>query len=120
MPDAMTNLALDELRDALFPFGLRPRRFARVDKGTINSNFRVDTDGGTVFLRLNEGKREADVRYEGALLWHLGARRFPTPPPLRTSAGEPYVKETIGGRVRLFTVFPWWPGVEVDAGATTA
>ena len=110
----MTDLSLDEMRRILAPLDLRPRRMARVDKGTINSNFRVDTDGGTVFVRVNEGKRESDVRYEGQLLWHLGARRFATPQPLRTATGESFVVD----EGRLVTVFPWWPGREVEGADT--
>jgi homoserine kinase type II len=108
-----TDLSPDELRRALAPFDLRPLHVAPVEKGTVNSNFRVDTDGGAVFLRVNEGKRESDVRYEGALLWHLGARRFPTPQPLRTATGEPYSAVAIGGARRFVTVFPWTAGREL-------
>src|SRR5579883_2374489 len=108
-----TDLSLDDLRRALAPFDLRPREVAPVEKGTVNSNFRAVTDGGTVFVRVNEGKREADVRYEGALLWHLGARRFPTPQPLRTVAGEPFVALEVAGARKLITVFPWTAGREL-------
>ena len=106
-----TELTAEDLAGILAPFDLRlrPRGFERLEKGTINSNWRVDTDGGRVFVRVNEGKRESDVRYEGELLWHLCARRFPTPPPLRTAAGEPFVRH----RDRLVTVFPFWPGHEL-------
>jgi homoserine kinase type II len=114
-----TSLSLEELQAALRPFALRPRRVRPFEKGTINSNFRADTDGGTVFVRVNEGKREADVRYEGELLWHLGARRFPTPQPLRTERGEPFVVADVAGRPRFLTVFPWTPGAELDEAQLT-
>lgn len=104
-----TELTIEDLARILAPFDLRPLRFERVEQGTINSNFRVETNGGRVFVRVNEGKREGDVRYEGALLWHLCARRFPTPPPLRTAAGEAYVR----AGDRLVTVFPWFSGHEL-------
>jgi homoserine kinase type II len=114
-----THLELDDLRRALAPFDLRPIRFRPVEKGTVNSNFRVETDGGVVFLRVNEGKREADVRYEGALLWHLGALRFPTPQPLRTADGAAWVALELAGARRFVTVFPWTAGHELDEAALT-
>ena len=109
-----TLLTLDEMRLALAPFDLRPRRLTPVEQGTVNSNFRVETDGGTVFVRVNEGKREADVRYEAALLWHLGVHRFPTPQPLRTSAGEGYARAPQPLH-QFITVFPWVTGEEIAA-----
>jgi homoserine kinase type II len=66
---------------------------------------------------VNEGKTEADVRYEGAFLWHLGVQRFPTPQPLRTSSGEAFAAVPVAGHERLITVFPWTPGEEAQDGA---
>lgn len=111
-----TVLTLEEMARALAPLGLKPRSLAPLAKGTVNSNFRVETDGGAVFVRVNEGKREEDVAYEGALLWQLALHRFPTPQPLRTSAGRPWLAD----EGRLLTVFPWQPGEEVGEGAITA
>ena len=86
-----TELDLGALGHLLAPLDLRPRRLRGLEEGTVNSNFRVETDGGSVFVRINEGKSEADVRYEAALLWHLGLRRFPTPQPLRRVDGVPFL-----------------------------
>jgi homoserine kinase type II len=47
--------------------------------GTVNSNFRLRASGETWFLRVNEGKREADVRAEAQLVALLAARGVPTP-----------------------------------------
>lgn len=109
------ELSLDDLRRILAPFDLRPRAARRIAKGTVNVNFRVDTDGGAVFVRVNQGKREADLDYEGALLWHLGRRRFPTPPPLRLPSGKAWLRDG----EHLITVFPWWPGAELPEGTLT-
>jgi len=107
-----TALDLPDLTKILAPFDLRPRRVRALEAGTINSNYRVETDGGTVFVRVNEGKSEADVRWEAALLWHLGVRRFPTPQPLRKSDGAPYFLH----EGKPVSVFPWVAGRHVDGG----
>ena len=111
-----TVLGLDDLARILSPFDLRPRRVRALEQGTVNSNFRVDTDGGTLFVRVNEGKGESDVRYEGALLWHLGARRFPTPQPLRRGDGRPFGAH----ENKWVTAFPWVVGEMVDEARITA
>ena len=101
-----TELDLAALTAVLAPFDLRPlgpRRAQALAAGTVNSNFRVETDGGVVFVRVNEDKSEADVRYEAELLWHLGVRGFPTPQPLRRGDGTPFVTH----EGKPVTVFPW-------------
>ena len=110
-----TALDLPSLTVLLAPFDLRPRRVRGLEQGTINSNHRVDTDGGRVFVRVNEGKSGADVRYEAALLWHLGARRFPTPQPLRRADGRAWVEH----EGKPVTAFPWVEGATVDGDAIT-
>lgn len=107
---------LDHLRALLAPLGLRPTAVERIDKGTVTRNFRVESDGGRLFVKFADGKREADLAYEGALLWHLGAHRFPTPQPLRTSTGRPFL---VDGRSYV-SVFPWQSGEELEGPAITA
>jgi homoserine kinase type II len=110
-----TELSLADLARLLAPFDLKPRRVRALAQGTINSNFRVDTDGGALFVRVNEGKSEADVRYEAALLWHLGVRRFPTPQPLRRGDGRPFVAHGS----KWVSAFPWVAGEVVDGARVT-
>ena len=55
--------------------------------GTINTNVRVETDGGPLFLRINEGKSQDDVGREAAIVAHVAARGVPTPAP-RADAGR--------------------------------
>lgn len=81
------------------------RRAAPLWAGTINSNFRVDTDAGAYFLRVNEGKREDEVAYEAALVAHLAAAGVPTPRPV--AAGDVAFARVDG---RLLTLFPWVEG----------
>ncbi|HKA91404.1 MAG TPA: homoserine kinase [Haliangiales bacterium] len=102
-------------------FGLPAvRRAAPLWAGTINSNFRLDTDAGAFFLRVNEGKREDEVAYEAALVAHLAEDGVPTPRPV-ASGDRPFAR--VGGR--LLTLFPWVEGEhrrgpEVRAGDARA
>jgi homoserine kinase type II len=87
-------------------FALAPiRRVAPLWAGTINSNFRLDTEGGAYFLRVNEGKGEDEVAYEAALVAHLAAAGVPTPRPV-ACGDRPFAH--IGER--LLTLFPWIDG----------
>src|SRR5258708_2838720 len=81
-------------------------RHAPVAAGTINTNVRVETASGPLFLRINEGKSRDDVLCEAAIVAHAAARGVPTPAPLRTAAGEPFVD----AQGQLASVFPWVPG----------
>src|SRR5438477_191096 len=53
-----------------------------VEAGTVNSNYRLRTDLGTFFVRVNEGKSEDDVAYVGReieALEPLASRRAALP-----------------------------------------
>ena len=115
--DALPALdQLDHWGRVLAPLNLRPTAVKRVDKGTISVNYRVESDGGPLFVKVLRGKRAVDLDYEGALLWHLGGHRFPTPQPLRTSQGRPYLVDG----PRLVCAFPWQVGEELDGERITA
>jgi homoserine kinase type II len=77
-----------------------------VAAGTINTNVRVETEDGTLFLRINEGKTKDDVAREAAIVAHAAAHGVPTPAPLRTRAGEPFAP----WKGALASVFPWVQG----------
>lgn len=86
-------------------------------RGTINSNFVVETDAGPLFLRVNEGKSEADAAFEAALIWHLGSRGVPTPALWRTRTGGPSVLmpgevAPRGGHRRPVMLMSWVEGEE--------
>ncbi len=74
--------------------------------GTVNSNYRLTTDRAAYFLRVNEGKHEADVAWEAAFVAHLAADGVPTPPPLRERGGAGWSRTSVG----LVTLFPWLHG----------
>lgn len=102
-----TRLTLPELQTIADAYGLGPLAgFKPLWAGTINSNFRLDTSAGPLFLRVNEGKLEEDVAYEAELVSHVAARGVPTPRPVAALDGRPYA--AVGGR--LLTLFPWREG----------
>ena len=74
--------------------------------GTVNTNVRVELDTGAIFLRINEGKSEDDVRREAAIVAHAAAHGVLTPAPLRTPAGDPFTV----WRNQLVSLFPWVAG----------
>jgi homoserine kinase type II len=103
-------------------FGLAPVTAWRpIAAGTINSNFAIETEAGRFFLRINEGKQEADVLYEAALVGALAAAGVPTPPPRLAVDGRPLV--VWAGK--LASLFGWVGGRhlaigEVDPDAAAA
>jgi homoserine kinase type II len=102
------TLTADDVREILETFASvgAYRSHAPVAAGTINTNVRVETADGTLFLRINEGKTKDDVAREAAIVSHAAAHGVPTPAPLRTRAGEPFA----AWKGELASVFPWVPG----------
>ncbi len=104
-----TRLAEPELAELAAAFALGAvHACTPIAAGTINSNFAVDTDRGRFFLRINEGKAEADVAWEAQLVTALAAAGLATPPPL-LAHGQPYAP--LGEK--WVSVFPWRPGHHV-------
>jgi homoserine kinase type II len=101
------TLSAADLEEILAAFGLPPARAHQpIAVGTVNTNVRVETDDGPLFLRVNEGKSEDDVRREAAIVAHAAARGVPTPPPRTTPQGEPFAR----WRGELVSLFPWVAG----------
>jgi homoserine kinase type II len=101
------KLSAADVRRILAAFGAPAYRSHQpIAVGTINTNVRVETEAGPLFLRINEGKTEDDVRREADIVAHAAAHGVPTPPPLRTPAGTPFA-EWQGERASLF---PWVAG----------
>jgi homoserine kinase type II len=104
-----TRLDAAELAGIAEAFELGAVRGARaISAGTINSNFAVDTERGAWFVRVNEGKSEADVAWEAQLVGALAAGGVVTPPPLRARDGRPYAG--LSGTAKWVSVFPWRAG----------
>src|SRR4051812_12700211 len=81
--------------------------------GTVNSNFRVRASGRTWFLRLNEGKLEADVAAGVALVDRLRAHGMPTPEIVRARDG----RAVVSAAGKPATLFPWLDGKEAQPDA---
>ncbi|MGQ0507242.1 MAG: homoserine kinase [Myxococcaceae bacterium] len=97
-----TQLSHDVLAHAAQSFGLGALNGAvGIPQGSINTNYRLETDAGRFFLR-HTTVRDADaLRFESALLDHLSASHFPAPRQRRTAAGASFL-ELSGGRVSVF------------------
>jgi homoserine kinase type II len=88
-----------------------------ITAGTINSNFELTTARGRIFLRVNEGKSEADVAWEAELAAHLAATGVPTPVPMTAADGRRFAAH----RGLLVSAFAWLRGHHlVDSEVTPA
>jgi homoserine kinase type II len=110
------TLTADDVREILNAAGAPAyQRHAPVAAGTVNTNVRVETTAGPLFLRINEGKSRDDVEREAAIVSHAAGRGVPTPAPLRTPAGDAFV----AWRGELASLFPWVPGRTLARAALT-
>jgi len=101
------SLSASDVQDILRGFGVGGyRAHHAIAVGTVNTNVRVETDAGPLFLRVNEGKSEDDVRREAAIVAHAAAHGVPTPAPRVTAGGAPFAAWH-GERASLF---PWVAG----------
>jgi homoserine kinase type II len=103
------TLDADDVRAILQALERPAHAYVRHDPiavGTINTNLCVETAAGRLFVRINEGKAPDDIRREADIVAHAASRGVPTPVPLRTPAGEPFVRWS----GELASVFPWVEG----------
>lgn len=77
-----------------------------IEAGTVNTNIRVKTTSGSLFLRVNEGKVQSDVAREVGIVAHVAALGVPTPVPLRAADGRRYAP--LGQA--FVSLFPWVAG----------
>lgn len=86
------------------------------ERGTVNSNYAVSVEEARYFLRINEGKSEAQVDAEARLVSFLHTSGLPTPLPVRTR------EHTWHALVqhKPATLFPWIIGLEADERAPGA
>lgn len=103
---AFTVLSADDLAELAGRFALGAiYDSSSIAAGTINSNYFVITERGSYFLRVNEGKSEADVAWEASLVSALGGHGLKTPMP-RMCDGRSY----LAWRDKLISVFDWVDG----------
>jgi homoserine kinase type II len=114
-----TRLGEGELAEIAQAFALGAVHGAQpIAAGTINSNFAVQTERGAWFVRINEGKSEADVAWEAQLVAGLAAGGVTTPAPVVARDGRPYA--ALAGGDKWVSVFPWRAGRHVGPGEITA
>lgn len=113
-----TRLGQDELAELVEGFQLGALSGVQaVAAGTINSNFEVQTERGRWFVRINEGKSEADVAWEAQLVAALAEGGVVTPPPVMARDGRPYA--ALPGTDKWVSAFPWRPGRHLAATEIT-
>ena len=111
------KLAEADVRAILRDFGVAGYRAHHpIAVGTINTNVRVETEAGLLFLRVNEGKSLDDVGREAAIVAHVAARGLPTPVPHTTSSGQPFVL----WQDQIVSLFPWVAGRTLEREELTA
>ncbi len=111
-----TTLGDDDIARLAAAFSLGAvRQWRAIEAGTINSNFVVDTATGRAFLRVNEGKTEADVRYEAELVAALADAGVSTPRALVATDGRPFAEHD----GKLVSAFPWVAGEHRCAATVT-
>lgn len=111
-----TVLGGEELAATLRAFGLpAPDRVRPEPKGGVNTNYHLWAGGRRFFLRVNEGKSDADVRFEAEVLRFLEQARFPVARLIPAEDGRPFV--VVAGRQAM--LFAYAAGEELAAAAVT-
>ena len=87
------------------------RAFEGIAKGSVNTNYRLETADGTFFVRLDETRTKAQVLAEQELVAWLASRGFPTPEALPDARG----RRVLALRDKPVAVYPWVPGADKDA-----
>jgi homoserine kinase type II len=109
-----TVLTPEQIAAALAGFGLPPPdRIEPEPRGAVNTNYHVWAGGRRWFLRLNEGKTEADARFEAEVLRYLQDARFPVASLLPASDGRAWVP--VAGKPAF--LFSYAAGEEVAIAA---
>lgn len=105
-----TVLSPEALAAAAARFGLpAPSRVVPEPKGSVNSNYHLWAGGERWFLRVCEGKCEADVLFEAEVQRYLFDARFPVPRLAAAEDGRPYA--VVDGKLVL--LFAYAPGEEL-------
>lgn len=113
----MTELTAAELAELAGTFGLGAlEASARIESGTVNSNYWIEAGGRRWFVRVNEGKAAADIDYEVALVDALRAAGVSTPTILATPGGD----RAVWRRDRPVMIFEWIDGEHRDPEAIAA
>jgi homoserine kinase type II len=107
----------DELAPLCRRFALGTlRAFEGIPAGSINTNYRVETDRGRFFLRHTGVRSPEDLTFEAGLLEHLQESAFPAPHILRTVDGAAFVPAKNG----FLSAFTYVVGEELGRREVTA
>jgi homoserine kinase type II len=111
----LTRVSLEEADRIARAHGLgAARRIVPVLAGSVNTNFVVETEARTIFLRVYEEQGPDGVLFEHALLAHLLAAGLPVPRPI---AGPPTGVLTVQGKP--IALFEMAPGTEICQASVT-
>ncbi|BDG08697.1 homoserine kinase [Anaeromyxobacter paludicola] len=100
-----TPLSPEQLSQVAGRYGLSLDRSVPEPKGSINTNYHLWAGGERYFLRLNEGKTDAEVAFEASVLRYLEEARFPAVRLVRSTEGASHV-EVAGRQAMLFAYAP--------------
>jgi homoserine kinase type II len=106
-----TVLSPEEIAAVVRRFGLpSPERVKPEPKGSVNTNYHLWAGGERYFLRLNEGKTDADVLFEAEVQRYLFEAHFPVPHLHFADDGRPFVP--LAGKQAM--IFSYAPGEEIS------
>lgn len=109
-----TDLSAEALAAAMRRFGLPPPERTRAEpRGATNTNHHVWAGGRRWFLRLAEGKADADVLFEAEVLRFLSEAGFPVPRLRLADDGRPFAR--VAGRQAM--LFSYAAGEEIPRAA---
>ena len=112
------TLSADDVRGILAAFSIAGYRAHQpIAVGTINTNLRVETADGPLFLRINEGKSEDDVLARGG---HRGARGRARRADAGPARHQRRRRVRALARTRFVSLFPWVAGPHAGAGGADA
>jgi len=87
-----------------------------VPGSVVNQNYRVETEGGSRFVRLHATRRDGErIRREHRISGWIRAQGLPAVPPLAAADGE--TLHRLGGV--FMSMYPWVPGRHAARGALT-
>ncbi len=109
-----TVLTPGQLAEAARRFGLpSPDRVQPEPRGRTNTSYHLQVGADRWFLRLAEGRSEAEVAFEAAVMGFLFDARFPVPRLVPALDGRPYTE--VAGRPAM--LFAFVPGEAIDRAA---
>lgn len=102
----LTELSREEAERLARAYGLKLLAVRPMEQGSVNSNFRLETDRGVFFGRIYEEQGDAGALSEMRLTRQLAELGVPTPAPLV----PPSVAEPLYAAGKPFSLYPWVQG----------